>query len=134
VLYQLTDIGRSACSSAGIKTGPRPRESLEHSFWASRAASHFERKGYDVSCEHPVKGNGAIDLLAEKGGTRIAIEVETGKSNIKTNLNKIRNAGFDRIVLVATCPAAVAACQKAIDSTERDPSPQIEQLTWFDLS
>jgi len=134
VLYQLTDPGRSVCSAAGIKAGPKPRESLEHSFWVSRATKHFERKGYDVSCEHPVKGNGAVDILAEKGGTQVAVEVETGKSNIKTNLNKVRNAGFDRIVLVATSPAAVTACQKAVDSTERNQPPQIEQLTWFDLS
>jgi Holliday junction resolvase-like predicted endonuclease len=134
VLYQLTDLGRSACSAAGIKPGPRSRESLEHSFWAGCAAGHFEKKGYAISREHPVRGNGAIDLLAEKGGVRIAIEVETGKSNIKANLNKIKNADFDRIVLLATCPAAVAACQKAVDSTERDQLPQIEQLSWFDLS
>ena len=120
MLYRLTDLGRSVCSSSGIKTELRPRESLEHSFWISRAAKHFERKGYDVSCEHPVKGNGAIDILAKKGSTQIAVEVETGKSNIKTNLNKVRNAGFDRIVLVATSPTAVTACQKAVDSTERN--------------
>jgi Holliday junction resolvase-like predicted endonuclease len=134
VLYQLTDPGRSVCSSAGIKSGPRPRESLEHAFWVSRAARYFQTKGYDVSCEHPVKGNGAIDLLAEKSGQRIAVEVETGKSNIKANLAKIKNAGFDRIVLVATSPAAVTACQKAVDSTERNQSPKVEQFTWFDLS
>ena len=134
VLYQLTDPGRSVCSSAGIKPGPRPRESLEHAFWVNRAVRHFQTKGYDVSCEHPVKGNGAIDLLAEKPGQRIAIEVETGKSDIKGNLNKIKKAGFDRIILVATSPAAVTACQKAVDATERNQSPQIEQFTWFDLS
>ncbi len=134
VLYQLTDLGRSVCSSAGLKAGPRPRESLEHSFWISRTVKHFSSKGYDVSCEHPVKGNGAIDILARKGGIQIAVEVETGKSNIRANLNKIKNAGFDRIILVATSPTAVTACQKAIDSTERNQSPQIEQLTWFDMS
>ena len=134
VLYQLTDPGRSVCSAAGIKTGPRPRESLEHSFWVSRAAKHFQTKGYDVSSEHPVKGNGAIDLLAEGKGQKIAVEVETGKSNIKGNLAKIKKAGFDRIILVATSPAAVTACQKATDSTERNQSPHIEQLTWFDIS
>ena len=134
VLYQLTDPGRSVCSSAGIKTGPRPRESLEHAFWVSCAARHFQTKGYDVSCEHPVKGNGAIDLLAEGKGQKVAVEVETGKSNIKGNLNKIRKAGFDRIILFATSPAAITACQKAVDSTERNQVPQIEQLTWFDLS
>jgi Holliday junction resolvase-like predicted endonuclease len=134
VLYQLTDPGRSVCFTAGIKTGPRPRESLEHAFWVSRAARYFQTKGYDVSHEHPVKGNGAIDLLAEGKGQRIAVEVETGKSNIKGNLSKIKKAGFDRIILVATSPTAVTACQKAVDSTERNQSPQIEQLTWFDLS
>jgi hypothetical protein len=134
VLYQLTDLGRSVCSSAGIKPSPRSRESLEHSFWVSRAAKHFERNGYNVSREHPVKGNGAIDLLATKGGKKVAIEVETGKSNIRANLKKIKNAGFDRVVVIATSPAAVTARQKAIDSTERDRSPQIEQLSWFDLS
>jgi len=134
VLYQLTDPGRSVCSSAGIKAGPRPRESLEHSFWVDRAARYFQTKGYEVSCEHPVKGNGAIDLLAAGKGERIALEVETGKSDIKGNLDKIKNAGFDRIILVATCPTAVTVCQKAVDSTGRNQVPQIEQLTWFDLS
>ena len=134
VLYQLTEAGRSACFSAGIKTGPRPRESLEHAFWINRAAKYFQAKGYEISHEHPVKGNGAIDLLAEKSGQRIAVEVETGKSNIKANLAKIKNAGFDRIVLVATSPAAVTACQKAVDSTESNQSPQVEQFTWFELS
>jgi Holliday junction resolvase-like predicted endonuclease len=134
VLYQLTDPGRLVCSTAGIKTAPRPRESLEHSFWVNRAAKYFQAKGYEISHEHPVKGNGAIDLLAEGKGQRIAIEVETGKSNIKANLKKIKNAGFDRIVLVATSPAAVTACQKTVDSTERNQTPQVKQLTWFDLS
>jgi len=134
VLYQLTELGRSACSSQGIEPGPRSRESLEHSFWVGRAAKYFESKGYDVSREHPVKGNGAIDILAKRGSQKVAIEIETGKSNIKANLNKITGDDFDKIVLVPTSPAAVTACQKAIDSTERNRAPQIEQLTWFDIS
>jgi len=134
VLYQLTELGRSACSSQGIQPGPRSRESLEHSFWVGRAAKYFESKGYDVSREHPVKGNGAIDILAKRGSQKVAIEIETGKSNIKANLNKITGDDFDKIVLVPTSPAAVTACQKAIDSTERNKIPQIEQLTWFDIS
>ena len=116
VLYRLTDFGRTVCSSNRVDPGPKPRESLEHMFWLRKAAGHFERKGYDVSCEHPVKGNGAIDVLAEKPGERIAIEVETGKSNIKTNLKKVTDAGFDKIVLVATSPGAVTACQRAADA------------------
>jgi Holliday junction resolvase-like predicted endonuclease/energy-coupling factor transporter ATP-binding protein EcfA2 len=134
VLYQLTDTCKSVCSAAGIRIGPRSRESLEHSFWVSRAAKHFERKGYTVSREHPIKGNGAIDLLATKGDKKVAIEVETGKSDINANLKKIKNIDFDRIVVIATTPAAVSACQKAIESADLNQSPQVEQFTWFDLS
>jgi len=72
--------------------------------------------------------------LAKRGSQKVAIEIETGKSDIKANLNKITGDDFDKIVLVPTSPAAVTACQKAIDSTERNRAPQIEQLTWFDIS
>ena len=134
VLYHLTDPGRAVCSSVGIEPGPRPRESMEHSFWVNRAARYFERKGYEVSYEHPVKGNGAIDVLAEKPGERIAIEIETGKSNIESNLKKISIAGFDRTVLIATSPSAAASCQRAVEATERTDPPTIELLSWLDIS
>ena len=134
VLYQLTDFGRSVCSSVGIDPGRRARESLEHRYWVNKAKGHFERKGLEVTKEYPIKGNGAIDLLAERPGERIAIEVETGKSDIKTNLNKIRDAAFDRVVLIATSPAAVSACKNAKDSISEGTSPIAELLTWLDIS
>jgi len=94
---------------------------------------HFEKKGYEVKCEHPVKGNGAIDILATRPGERVAVEVETGKSNIKENLNKIENAGFDKIVLVATSSAAVSAYQKAVEASERGQSLAVELMSWLDV-
>ena len=134
VLYQLTGFGRTVCSSNGVDPGPRPRESLEHAFWVRKAAAFFEGKGYDVVCEHPVKGNGAIDLLAERLGERVAVEIETGKSNVKGNLEKIRKAGFDRTVLVATSPAAATTCQKAVHEAGSQDTAPIEQLSWLDIS
>jgi hypothetical protein len=133
VLYQLTELGRTICSSHHIDPGPRPRESLEHKFWVNRTARHFEKKGNEVKCEHPVKGNGAIDILATRPGERVAVEVETGKSNIKENLNKIENAGFDKIVLVATSSAAVSAYQKAVEASERGQSLAVELMSWLDV-
>ena len=134
MLYQLTDIGRSVCEYVKIDPGPQPRASVEHRYWTRQTARHFEKKGYDITYEHSVKGNGAIDILAEKSGTKIAVEIETGKSDIKENLNKIKEAGFDKIVLVATSPAAITACQKAISSADQKIIPRIEQLTWLDIS
>ena len=133
VLYQLTDLGRKVCTSVNIAPGRRPRESLEHSFWVNRAAIYFEKGKYKVLKEHPVKGNGAVDILAKRPGQTIAVEVETGKSNTKENLNKIRDSGFDRVVLLATSPVAVVASQKAMAEAPK-AMPQIELWTWLDLS
>ncbi len=132
VLYQLADLGRAVCTEHHIDPGSRATQSLEHKFWVNRASKHFERKGFEVTCEHPVKGNGAIDILASKPGQKVAVEVETGKSNIKENLNKIENAGFDSIILVATSPAAVSSCRKIIDLS--DKSSTVELLSWLDIS
>ena len=133
VLYQLTENGRSVCEAEHIDPGPRHRESLEHRYWIKQTVKSYEKKGYQIKCEHPVKGNGAVDILAVKGSRKIAIEVETGKSNIKTNLEKIQHAGFDKIILVATNPTAVSKCQRAKDSIERNQTA-VELLTWLDIS
>jgi Holliday junction resolvase-like predicted endonuclease len=134
VLYQLTDTGRTVCSVCGIDPGPVPRESLEHRYWVSQTTRYFEKKGYEITLEHPVKGNGAIDLLAQRPGESVAIEVETGKSDINTNLTKIKNAGFDKIVLVATNATAIGKCQKALDAVEPGESSHIELFSWLDIS
>ncbi len=134
VLYQLTDLGRFVCSQIRIDPGPQPRESLEHRYWIGKAAEHFEKKGYDITREHPIKGNGAVDILAERPGERVVVEVETGKSDIKANLSKIKDANFDRVVLLATSPAAVNACQSAVDSVGNTAPSVVELLTWLDIS
>jgi len=114
VLYDLTDLGRSVCNDADIDPGPQPRESLEHRYWVKKADAYFRQQGYEITREHVIHGNGAIDLLAEKPSGRIAVEVETGKSDIAENLAKLRRAGFDRIVVIATTPAAVTACTRIV--------------------
>ena len=134
VLYQLTDFGRSLCASVNIDLGPNPPESLEHRYWVKKAAEHFERKGYEITREHPIKGNGAVDLLAEKPGERIVIEVETGKSDIKANLSKVPADEFSRVILIATSPSAITTCQKAVDSMDNSQSPAVYLQTWLDVS
>ncbi len=134
VLCELTDSGRALCSRLGIDPGPKSRESLEHRFWVRQAARWLEGKGYEVVYEHPVKGNGAIDILATRPGEKVAVEVETGKSDVKQNVAKIRHAGFDRIVLLATSPAAIGVCQRVLDSADKRDAPPVELLTWLDIS
>jgi energy-coupling factor transporter ATP-binding protein EcfA2 len=134
VLYQLTDLGRTVCKSASIDPGLNPRESLEHRYWVNKTAQHLEKEGYEVIREHPVKGNGAIDLLAQRPGEQVAVEIETGKSDIKSNLKNIAKADFDRTVLLATSGDAITACQKAVGSMKENDSSKIELLSWLDIS
>jgi hypothetical protein len=131
VLYQLTDAGRSTCERLGIDPGPQPRASLEHSYWVMKVAEQFTQEGYDITKECMIAGNGAVDLVAEGGGERVAIEIETGKSDIAANLTKLATAGFDRVLLVATSPTAAATCQRAL---EAHGSAQAVRLhTWLDF-
>jgi energy-coupling factor transporter ATP-binding protein EcfA2 len=134
MLYELTDLGRSVCTAHGVDPGPVPRESLEHRYWIKKTHEYFEKQGYQVTREHMIRGNGAVDLLAEKPSERVAIEVETGKSDIAENLSKIRKAGFDRLVVIATSPAAVTACTRMVESTRNVDLQPVEVLTWLDIS
>jgi len=133
VLYELTNHGRTVAEDQGIDPGPPPHAGLEHRYWVSRVAEHYERQGFEVTVEHHIPGDGHVDLAATRPGERLAIEVETGKSDIEANLEKLRGAGFDRIILLATSPSAVSACQKAMYSCTEDHASPVELMTWLDV-
>ncbi|UCC99010.1 MAG: hypothetical protein JSW66_03815 [Phycisphaerales bacterium] len=76
-----------------------------------------------------IKSNGAADIVVRKPGQTIAVEVETGKWNIKEGLNKVKHTGFDRVVLFAISPMAVTPYEKIIDSTRKSDSSPVELLT-----
>ena len=95
---------------------------------------HSSRYRLNITLEFLAQGNGAIDLVAEKSGEQIAIEVETGKSDIPENLKNALEADMDSIVLVATSATAVTACQKAIDDCTLREKESIKLMTWLDMT
>ncbi len=132
MLFSLTDWGRAVCREQGIEVGPAPRASLEHTYWAATVADTFRDDGFDVTLEEAVPGDGTVDLVARRGDERVAIEIETGKSDIAANVTKLAEAGFDRVLVVATSPAATAACQRVLRAQE---SPaHVELQTWLDFA
>jgi len=133
VLYQLTENGRAVCEGEHIDPGPRHRESLEHRYWVRQTCKHFEKQGYTTTCEHPVKGNGAVDILAQKARRQVVIEVETGKSDIQNNIKKIKKYPFDQVILVATNPATAGKCQRVVEKVADSQKTPIEVLTWLDI-
>jgi hypothetical protein len=77
------------------------RESVEHEYWKRFWASHFEGSGYEVEMEAP-RANGRVDIRATRGHRRVAIEVETGRSDAVKNVKNCLRSGFSLIVVVAT--------------------------------
>ncbi len=134
VLCQLTDSGRDVCSLLGLNPAPLPREILEHRYWVKKTADYYAKQGYEIIFEYAVKGNGKIDILAQRPGVRIAVEVETGKSAPLDNLKNASKASIDKFVFIATSPMAISVCQKVIEQAKESILFQVELLNWLDIS
>jgi hypothetical protein len=74
----------------------------EHRYWKKRIAEHLRASGCEVVEEYPIGGGQAIDLVAARDGRRVAIEVETGKSDAAGNVAKCLRAGMEQVLVVAT--------------------------------
>ena len=55
-----------------------------------------------------------MDVDARKGGDRIAIEIETGKSDVASNVKRDLLAGAHRVVVVATDEPALEKLEKQL--------------------
>lgn len=84
----------------------------EHRYWKNRIASALEKEGLHVEVEKPLNGD-RVDIHAENGN-KTAIEIETGKSNIKHNINKNLRAGYKQVLLVPTNKNAQRKIRKAL--------------------
>jgi len=97
----LTDKGKSAISDVEIDKIFTKRGSFEHEYAKFKVGEHFRKKGFWVTYEYKLPGGKSVDLVAEKDGNRIAVEIETGKSDVIYNLQKCWKAEFDEIWIVA---------------------------------
>lgn len=110
LLLRLTQRARRALGVEGSKT---PRESIAHEYWKRYHAHRLERKGYGVQLEAPL-GNGRVDVLATRGKERVAVEVETGKSDVVGNVRRALQAKIDKTVVVVTRQEAVKRIEAAL--------------------
>jgi hypothetical protein len=102
-VLKLTAQGKTFLNLSGIEVKALPKNaSLEHEYWKKIMAEHYRKRGYEVEEEVPVGEGKAVDLVATKDNERIAIEIETGKSDAESNLEKCRKAGFEKVVIIDT--------------------------------
>ena len=109
VVLRLT---KQAKESLGLDSEIPEYGSLVHEYWKRFYAERFRKKGYKVDVEVPRK-SGKVDVVAVKDGERIAIEVETGKSNFIRNVQQDLIAKFDKVLVVVTD-------NKAFEKVERE--------------
>lgn len=91
--FDLTIAGRKALG----KRAPLPgRGGLEHRYYVEVLQDHFLSKG---AATHLEKDD--IDLTADVDGKRIAVQVETGKSDLQGNLTKLGRFVADHKFMIA---------------------------------
>ncbi len=87
--------------------------SLMHEYWKRYYATELEKRGYHITLEAPRK-RGRIDLLAIKNSERLAVEIETGKSDVVHNVKQDILAGCHRVIVVATDETALKAVERKL--------------------
>ena len=96
--------------------------SLVHEFWKHHHARVYAKQSYQVEIERERnKGDpaqGRVDICAHKNGPntpeRVAIEIETGKSDVIGNVQRNLLAGMTKVVVVATDERAMTKVELAL--------------------
>lgn len=66
--------------------------------------------------------------VATRSGKRIAIEVETGRSNAVENVRKALDAGFDRAISASVTPEAKRRTLTSLPKAEIAPNPRVRVI------
>ena len=126
-ILSLTDRGKAVL---GISEPDADRlGGPEHRYWKKRLADHLRGNGYEVAEEFAVGGGKTIDLVAMRDGRRIAVEVETGKSDAAANVEKCLAVGFQRVVVVATSASVLHTLARTVPD-----QPQVRLMTGADAT
>jgi len=135
MLLELTDDGRDLLKEKGIATEspglPAHSGGLEHEYWRACLARMYGGQGYNVTMEVPA--NGYADLVLEKDGRRIAVEVETGKSNWRDNMARDLSGKFNQVIVVCTNEGAYAAIRSMVDEQYPDRQSDLDVVRAQDI-
>ena len=98
VILRLT---KQSKDTLGLDISEPQHGSIVHEYWKRFYAQRFREQDYHVEFEVP-RISGRVDVVAVKDGEKIAIEVETGKSDFVRNVQQDLIAKFDKVLVVAT--------------------------------
>ncbi|MFH2059663.1 MAG: DUF87 domain-containing protein [Pseudomonadota bacterium] len=98
-LFEVTRKGKMVLGDLGYEF-KNESEGVVHKFWKHKVSKFYKDLGLDVRVEEYYV-NGRPDIIIFKDGKKVAIEIETGKSNYVGNVERALDAGFDEVVCVA---------------------------------
>lgn len=99
-LFDITKKGKIVLRDLGYEFKNKS-EGIIHQFWKHHISEYYRNKGFDVFVEHYYV-NGRPDIIVKHKNRKIAVEIETGKSDFVKNVKRAGEAGFDEIICVAT--------------------------------
>ncbi|GFO81559.1 MAG: hypothetical protein A49_11860 [Methyloceanibacter sp.] len=97
----------------GVLPKTKIQGSIAHDYWQRFYGELYGSRGYKVTLEAP-RGKGRVDVLAEKQGKRIGIEIETGKSDVVSNVRNCLLSRFDEVIVVTTSRKARKRVQRSL--------------------
>ena len=124
-LYELTAEGRTALGKPLPHSG---RGGLEHRYFVENIRHHYLQNEGFASVEKD-----DIDLVIETYGKRMAIQVETGKSDIQGNLTKLGRYKADLKYMLTTNPEAEVRVKKALQELLIPDREEIKVLSVKDF-
>jgi hypothetical protein len=124
-LYELTAEGRTALGKPLPHSG---RGGLEHRYFVENIRHHYLQNEGFASVEKD-----DIDLVIETYGKRMAIQIETGKSDIQGNLTKLGRYKADLKYMLTTNPEAEVRVKKALQELLIPDREEIKVLSVKDF-
>ncbi|MBL1214698.1 MAG: ATP-binding protein [Ignavibacteriae bacterium] len=126
IVLKLTREGKRICSEPITNLISDIREGgITHEYWKNKYAKILKDKGFDITFEKPIGEGKSVDVVATKNGRQIAIEVETGRSDILSNINKCLQANFDKIIVVAINEKIESKVKSLLEKNDLHQNPKI---------
>ena len=105
----LRELGHEVAGSTNRKGG------AIHRYWEQKIAEHYSKLGYQTFVEKGIGKGKAVDVVAEREGERIAIEISTAQSDEAWNVRKDLEAGFEKILIVCVSKDAAERVKKQLE-------------------
>lgn len=123
VLMELTEKSMEELKNYGYSRSWR-HGGVEHLYWMNHVKRKLESKGCKVKEEYPIGNGETIDLVIMGKDSKIAVEIETGKSDAIHNVRKCLDAGF-QVLSLATSRTALENIQSQVSQLPADDARNV---------